>query len=82
MGNEIARGCKNMAQRIVQAEADFVATLMDLGGIDHATAERVLAHYRKIRVVRMDAVMGRVTVKHGAFLDREVIERAALASAV
>lgn len=55
----------------------FLAALQEIGGIDLATAKRVLAHYRKIRVVVIDHRAGHVTVKHGAFLDADVIRKAA-----
>jgi hypothetical protein len=70
-------GLKNMATRIVQAETNFLDTLVELGGVDRASAERALAYFRKHRLVKTDAVNGRITVKHGDFLDPEAIRRAA-----
>ncbi len=55
----------------------FLSALMALGGIDLATAKRVFAHYRKIRVVKVDGVAGCINVKHGAFLDADIIRKAA-----
>lgn len=71
------KGAKAMAQRMDQAEDSFVETLMTLGGITLTEAKVVFAGYRKFKLVKMDAVGGRITVKHGALLDREVIRRAA-----
>ncbi len=34
-------------------------------------------NYRKAKAIKLDAVMGKYSVKHGAFLDRDVIRRAA-----
>lgn len=70
-------GTKRVAERMVRAEEDFIANLMKLGGISRTNAERVLSYYLKHKMVQMDAVNGRLDVKHGAFLDRDVIQRAA-----
>jgi hypothetical protein len=72
----MAKGNRATAERIVRAGDEFVAVLMSLGGISKDDAERVFEHYRKIRVAKVDSVIGRVDVKDGAFLDREVIRRA------
>lgn len=65
-----------MAERIESARRDFAANLRQLGGIDIADAAKVRDYYLKERIAKLDAVSGRITVKHGAFLDREVIQRA------
>lgn len=67
---------RTIAQRIVDAENAFVGVLMAAGGISKADAERVFAYYRKHRISVLDAVGGRMTVKNGVFLDRDVIQRA------
>lgn len=69
-------GFRNVAQRMVNAEADFIDTLCELGGINREQARRVLARYRKDKIVRADAVLGRLLVVHGAFLDRDTIRNA------
>ena len=76
--DEAILGLRAVAQRIVDAENNFIGILMKFGDISRRDAERVLAHYRKKRLVKLDSVGGRITVKHGALLDREAI-RSALA---
>lgn len=71
------QGLKNMAARMDLAEDRFLEQLVNMGGIDNDGARRVLAYYRKNRLVKRDAVGGTITVKHGALLDRDVIQRAA-----
>jgi hypothetical protein len=61
---------------MVNAENGFVDNLMQLGSITRADAVKVLGVYRKLKIVKMDAVGGRMTVKHGSYLDRDVIQRA------
>lgn len=70
-------GLRAIAQRIDNALECFTETLMNLGGIERAAAERAMAYCRKHKLVKLDAVGGRMTVKHGAYLDREAIRRAA-----
>lgn len=47
------------------------------GGVGRAAAERAFAYYRKHKIATVDAVVGRVEVAHGAFLEPEVIQKAA-----
>jgi hypothetical protein len=70
------KGLRGVAQRLASAEENFIATLMERGSITRPEAERVLALYRKMKLVRRDAVSGVINVKHGGFLDRDVIQRA------
>lgn len=75
---DMTEGCRKMATRIAQAEADFLSLLMEFGGLaTDAEARAALATFRKVRAIKLDAVNGRVNVKHGAFLERDVIRRAA-----
>lgn len=68
------QGLKNVAQRMVNAELAFLETLKTMGNITEDQARNVFAKYRKARVVKLDAVQGTYTVKHGALLDKEVIQ--------
>jgi cystathionine beta-lyase family protein involved in aluminum resistance len=70
-------GTKQVAQRMVNAENRFLDTVMEIGKITHNEALRVLAAYRKAKVVKMDPVMGDFHIKHGAFMEAGVIQRAA-----
>lgn len=79
MASTMSKGTKAMAERMVRAEESFLDVLVDLGGISRDEAERVLAYYRKHRLVKMDAVNGRMDVSNGAFLERDVIRRAVTA---
>lgn len=67
---------KNMAARMVNAENDFAATLVEIAGITTEEAFKVLAVYRKVKAVKNDYAVSRISVKHGAFLNRDVILRA------
>ena len=67
---------KAMAQRMETARAGFLETLMNCGGIGKPEAEKVLAFYFKAKIIKTEYAVSRMTVKHGAFLDRETILRA------
>ena len=69
-------GNYNTALRIVQAGETFAETVAEIAGLTKAEGFKVLAAYRKAKVVKLDAVNGRYTVKHGAFFDVDVIRRA------
>lgn len=70
------RHTSQIARRIVQAQGDFLETLMSLSGCTMADAEKVFALYRKEQLIKLDAVHGRYSVTHGALLDADVIRRA------
>ena len=72
-----AVGNKNTAIRFINAENNFLSYLTERAGITEAEAVKVLALYRKMKVIKIDAVVGQWNVKHGAFLDADVIRRAA-----
>lgn len=73
----IARGARGLATRQLAAEEAFVEHVMSRGRLSRGEAERVLAAFRKARVIKLDAVNGTWHVKHGAFLDVDVLHRAA-----
>lgn len=65
-----------IVQRMDNAENDFLDALRQAADITRDEAMAVLGLYRKLKVVKTDAVMGKMQVKHGKFLDRDVILRA------
>ncbi len=71
---------KNIAQRITNAEANMIATLGEIAGITEADATKAFATFRKVKAIKLDAVGGRYIVKHGAYMDAEVIRRAVVQS--
>lgn len=75
-------GFRNMAKRLDNAEDNFVETLRSLGGITKADAEQVFGYYVKRRLVKRDAVNGTYSVKHGSYLDPDVILRAVRLAAI
>lgn len=73
---EKIKGTYEVAQRIVNAENNFIEVVMELSGWKKDEAEKVLAVYRKLKMVKLDLGIGRIKVKHGAYLDVDVIQNA------
>lgn len=72
-----AEGNRAMAARIINAENNFVSSLQAIAGINEEQAVKVMRFYLgKCKAAKLDAVIGKISVRHGAFLDREVILRA------
>lgn len=65
-----------MAQRIENAHAAFIETLQGFAGISRADAIKVKALYLKHRLATLDPGIGKIHVKHGAYLEPDVIHRA------
>lgn len=67
---------KTIAERMDHAEREFAQTLATLGGCSIEEGRAVCRLYLKHKLAKMDAVMGRIGVKHGAYLDRSAIRNA------
>lgn len=74
---EVESPFKAIAQRQVNARENMIETLMERGGIDRAQAETALDAMVKAKAIKLDSVNGRYNVKHGAFMERDAIRRAA-----
>ena len=75
--NEVKKitGTKAVAQRIVNAQNGFIAILM-AKGFNEADATKAMKTMLKLKVAKLDAVSGVINVKHGAFLEADVIKNA------
>lgn len=65
-----------MLQRGENAKAAFCAMLTEQHPFSAADAQAILALYLKHRIAKIDHGIGRVHVKHGAYLDRAALVRA------
>lgn len=62
-----------------QANYDrFVDTIVSLSGLSVDDAKKVYAVLLQHKGIKVNSVTGEVVVKHGAFMDKEVLLRAAL----
>lgn len=65
-----------LATRYETGLAKLVDALQRSGAPDRATAARVAAYYIKHKLAKIDVHVGQFNVKHGAFLDADVVARA------
>ncbi len=65
-----------MFTRIENAHAGFIETLQRCGSISRDDAVKVKTYYLKHRLAKLDTGVGVIKVKHGAYLDNDVIRRA------
>lgn len=68
---------RNIAHRINAAEDRFIDFAISHGGLTHDEAVRVLALYRKIKAVKIDAIGGQFMLTHGDFGNVDVLQKAA-----
>ena len=72
----IANSTKGFATREHNAMMRFSDSVGAPHGLSDEQAEKLLSAFRKLKVVKIDGVNGQYSIKHGAFWDREVMERA------
>lgn len=63
--------------RAANGEAAFIKTLQEIANLSDVEGSKVLSLFYKEKIAKMDYGIGRVQVKHGAFMERDVIRRAA-----
>lgn len=56
----------------------FLDTIVSLSGLSVDDAKKVYATLLKHKGIKVNSITGEVTVKHGAFMEKEVLLRAAL----
>jgi len=68
-----------MHTRAEQGYENFIAVLMKFGGITREQAQKAFKAFKdaKVLVTKEQYMGGGITVKHGAFMERDVIRRAA-----
>ena len=58
----------------------FVESVSFFGAINADDAKKVTNFYLKNKIAKQDFIGGRISVKHGAFLDKDTITRALAAA--
>ena len=67
---------KAIAQRIVNAENNFAETIQNIIECSAEDAHAIRQLYIKNKLAKLDPVIGRISVKHGALLDDSVLRNA------
>ena len=65
-----------IAQRLVNAANSFIACMEDDYDLTEDQSRAVFNLYKQEKILKVDAVMGSWSVKHGAFLDKQTIKNA------
>jgi hypothetical protein len=71
------KSVEDVHARIQSARRNFATSLVELGGVSQEIAERLTELYLDKRWAKLSIGIGQISVKHGALLDRDVIQRAA-----
>lgn len=74
--DDIAPGLKGLAERQIEAGNKFIEYCQTTAKLSKTEAQKVLAYYLKHKLMKLDAVTGDFKVKHGAYLDADVLQRA------
>lgn len=75
MREETITGTREIGHRLARGEIDFETTLQELAGVTEAEALKMREWMTKKKLVTRDFCLGRISVKHGAYLDKDVLLR-------
>jgi hypothetical protein len=70
-------GLQAVAERMIDAQKNMVATIAQIAGLTDAEAQAAFFTLHKAKALKLDPIGGRYTVTHGAFMDADVLRRAA-----
>jgi len=70
------QACKNIAQRSINAENNFINSVMEQFNFSQNEAEKILSVYKKHKLIKIDYVTGQFNLKDGRFWDRYPMENA------
>lgn len=73
-------GTQAVAQRIAIAHADFEQLIMEKG-FTRDEARKAAATLLRVKAAKLDPVIGRIDMRHGAFWDAAVLRNAAAGGA-
>jgi hypothetical protein len=68
---------KDIAQRIVNAENRFQEMLAERAGVPRDVAAKMHRWMAKKKLTKLDLGIGQISVKHGMYLDLDVLARIA-----
>jgi len=67
---------EDMFTRIENAQTDFINLVVDQFKFTPEEATKILAVYKKMKIAKLVVAMGRYDIVHGAYWDKEVMQRA------
>jgi hypothetical protein len=69
-------GCQEIAEGMIDAEAHFRNVVVETIGCTDEQAEAIRQLYVKSKLIKVDHIARRYNVRHGAFLDLDVLRNA------
>lgn len=75
-GSAIVNPFEAIAQRMVNAQRNFIEIVRERTSCTEAEAVKAFETLKKLRLIKLDAVGGRYTVKHGAYLEPDALRNA------
>lgn len=75
MRREKITGTRAIGHRLAVGEIEFSATIAELAGVSAADADKMAAWMIRNKLTTRDFGTGRISVRHGGFLDKEVLGR-------
>jgi len=67
---------KEIAWKQVQSIENFIGLLVKMHSLTKDNATKVFKVYKKVKVIQIDYVNVNYRVKHGAYLDRDIVMNA------
>lgn len=68
---------REIARKSIEAHKKLADLFMQVAGISETQAHNLVAFYQRKKLVKLDLTNVQLTVKHGALLDKELIEHLA-----
>lgn len=65
-----------IATRLLNGVDNFLDSIQTIANCDRIQAQKVLNLYLKLKVAKQELVSGVISVKHGIYLDKDVIQNA------
>lgn len=69
-------GTREIAQRIVNAEENFIETVQTITGCTREEGIKALATMRQFKIIKLDANIGRYRAVHGAYMEADALRTA------
>ena len=66
---------RNMAQRIVNAEENFIDSIVEFG-YSEQEAVKIFKVFKKAKMIKLEAGIGRYNLQHGSFWDKVIMNNA------
>jgi len=70
------QACKNIAKRSINAENNFINSVMEQFNFTKNEAEKILSVYKKHKLIKIDYVTGQFQLKDGRFWDEYPMKNA------